>query len=157
MANNIKDDKMKITKKALLGAAAVGSGAAVSVLLLKLLKKKRKQLNVDFDGTITTGEFPEAGPPQKGCRQALQKLIKDYDVVIHTCRTASYWKKVGQDPRKHIKFVKDYMKKYKLPYTRIELKCDKPFAEYYIDDRGIEFTTWDEVIKTIGAKNEGKV
>ena len=48
---------------------------------------------IDFDGTICEHKFPDIGEPTPDVREALETLKKaGYRIIIHTCRTASYWK-----------------------------------------------------------------
>jgi len=95
-----------------------------------------KRAIVDFDGTICGMAFPDSGPPELHVKEGLQ-MLRDagFEIVIHSVSINRNW---GCESRwHHTRRIVDYMLKYNLPYDRIELKCDKPFAAVYIDDRGV--------------------
>lgn len=110
---------------------------------------------VDFDGTIMPNVFPLSEPPFAETKEALIKIQEaGYEVVIHSVRTASFWREVGDYtiPRldDQVVFIKDYLDKYEIPYDNIWL-ADKPLATYYIDDRAIKIKdgNWKEVLEQI--------
>jgi hydroxymethylpyrimidine pyrophosphatase-like HAD family hydrolase len=105
---------------------------------------------IDFDGTITNFSYPEMGEPQKGVKEALQRL-KDLGYTIHilSCRTSIDVNKHPIDRTMAVRDMEDYLKKHEIPFDQV-LNKDKPIAHYYIDDRAIGFRNdWEEVIKEI--------
>ncbi|RKZ11213.1 hypothetical protein DRQ25_00420 [Candidatus Fermentibacteria bacterium] len=133
-------------------AIAIGAGAVGTAFMWKILKKKfrkkREGLYVDFDGTICKNKFPDVGEPEPYVREALTKMIKKYDIVIHSCRTAKYWTEFFKDhkPEEQVTVIEKFMEKYKIPYTRIETDHDKPFAHRYIGDEAINYNNnWEEI------------
>jgi neutral trehalase len=113
---------------------------------------------VDFDGTILPYVFPDVTEPYPEAVKTL-RLLKDagWHITIHTCRTANYWRMIGDKkiPRqeKAIKTITDYMEKYDIPFDSIWL-ADKPLADLYIDDRGVEASggDWSKVLEKIGVE-----
>lgn len=108
----------------------------------RLAIQKQKVIAVDFDGVIHNHKNPIAGKrmglPIEGTKEALTLLkAKDYQIIIF-----SVW---GYE--KGSQAISDYMKFYELPFDSIT--NIKPKAEFYIDDKGIKFTNWDEVLKQI--------
>ena len=103
---------------------------------------------IDFDGTICEHKFPDIGEPMPGVKEALETLKKaGYRVIIHSCRTASYWKNIlpGNQP----KLVEGFMKYHKLPYDTIWTP-DKPIGVAYIDDKAIRFdNNWSDIAGNI--------
>lgn len=102
----------------------------------------RQTLAVDFDGVIHSYTSDWAGydqipdPPTKGCAAALRLLSIEYNIAICSCRAA---KPEG------LEAIKQYLTRYDIPYNQIT--AEKPVAEAYIDDRGIQFRgNWKEVI-----------
>lgn len=114
-----------------------------------MIRKIPKRIIIDFDGTICKDEFPDVGSPEPNVREALQQL-KDlgYEIMIHSCRTASYW----EDREKHLKIITEFMKKNEIPYDGIVIdkNLDKPLAMFYIDDRAIRYDGgWLDVVRMI--------
>lgn len=143
----------KISKKQAiaLGAGTVGAGLLWKILSTKF-GKKRKEVNVDFDGTICTNKFPAVGEPEPDVKENMERLIRKVDVVVHSCRTAKYWKKYFEDhnPKDHEKIIKDFMEKHGIPYTRIETDFDKPFCFTQIDDRVTKYDgDWTKVVDSV--------
>lgn len=106
---------------------------------------------IDFDGTICTHEFPEVGTLQPDAREALLKLKElEYQIHIHSCRTATYWGQ-GEKERLHqIEVVHNFMEDNNLPYDKLILDMDKPVAELYIDDKGVGYRgNWLDVIRQV--------
>jgi len=98
---------------------------------------------IDFDGVIHDNEHPSPGRrmglPMKGAAEALAVFeSKGYSIVVF-----SIW--AGDEHGK--KIIGDWMNYFKLPFTRIT--NIKPDADYYIDNKGIHFTTWEEVLPQI--------
>jgi len=108
---------------------------------------------IDFDGTISTFEFPEIGTPQPDVREALLKLKElGYQIHIHSCRTATYWDHTlcKYNREQHIQLVHDFLEDNDLPYDKLILEMDKPVAELYIDDRGVGYRgSWQDVIRQV--------
>ena len=102
---------------------------------------EKQNLAIDFDGTIAK-ELPNLviGEPEPGVKEALTKLQEDgYTIEIYSHRANT---EDGADE------IKNYLDKHEIPYDTI-LHVEKPLAIYYIDNRGIHFTNWDEVLKQI--------
>ena len=103
---------------------------------------------IDFDGTICEHKFPDIGEPTPDVREALETLKKaGYRIIIHTCRTASYWE--GIIPGNQPKLIEGFMKYHKLPYDTIWMP-DKPIGVAYIDDKAIRFdNNWKVITENI--------
>lgn len=107
-----------------------------------------KTIAVDLDGTIARFDKwngdKNIGLPVKGVRKNL-KYIRDklgFTIIIHTCRS-------------DLEVVKEYLEDYKIPYDYINENPESPetvgdgklYADYYIDDRAIEFNgKWQNVL-----------
>lgn len=119
-----------------------------------------KRIIIDFDGTICDFKFPDCGPPEPGVKEALLELSDmGFEIAIHSCRTGIYWKDtVDIDKRTHhIKTIINYMKEHDLYYDVLltDLNMDKPFAEFYIDDRGVSYKgNWPDVVREIRERKD---
>ncbi len=112
------------------------------------MKKRRKKITVDFDGTITDDVFPDVGNPKDGVIEALQRLSEaGFEIIIHTCRTGSYFK--GMLDEDQFDRVRDYLEYYDIPFDQIWVP-DKPIASAYIDDKGIRYkNNWPEIAESL--------
>jgi hypothetical protein len=159
---NMSESKL-ITDKRLKAAAVIALGIAGTYAFYKIMKILTKTENVkpalyiDFDGTIATDEFPGAGTPKIHVKEALTELRKKYSINIYSVRTSSHWSKVFSDFKQEdqVEFIKNYMKKHKLPYDSIELK-DKP-SGILIGDECIEFkNNWKHIKERLMKGEEEK-
>lgn len=98
-----------------------------------------KVVAVDFDGVVHDHKnkpiHSKMGPPIEGAFHALQRLRNGYKIVIF-CVWAS-------DPEKR-EVIAGWLRSYGMPFD--EITNIKPHAEFYIDDKAVRFTTWDEVL-----------
>ncbi len=100
-----------------------------------------KTVVVDIDGTIFKFKFEDYiqnqwGAPIKGAKKTLENIHKDYKIVLFTAR--------GDDERKALEL---HLRKYDIPYD--ELRMNKPYADYYIDDRGLRFNNWNDIKREV--------
>ncbi len=115
----------------------------------------KKRIIIDFDGTVCGFDFPRCGPPEPGVRKALIELSEmGFEIAIHSCRTASYWKGQFDLPNRmdHHWTIINYMSKHRLFYDTIimDANMDKPVADFYIDDRGVSYKgSWPDVVDII--------
>jgi hypothetical protein len=96
-------------------------------------------LAIDFDNVIMDTKHPVEGKrmglPIEGAQESIVKFARwGYTVIIFTLR--------GDEKGRGA--VAEWMKFYGMPYYK-EITNIKPQCDYYIDDKAIHFTTWDEV------------
>ncbi|MGE5680370.1 MAG: hypothetical protein ACM34K_05760 [Bacillota bacterium] len=103
---------------------------------------EKPQIAIDFDGVIHKySEGYKDGSlyddPMPGVKEALEKLSKDYDLVIHTTRT-------------NFDDIRKYLEKYGLSEYISDISNEKPkMAKVFIDDRALNFQSWDKALKDI--------
>lgn len=97
-----------------------------------------KPIAVDFDGVLHNmkdgydGARP-TGKPIEDAKWAMSHLkSKGYILIVFTTR-----QEVG--------YVGEWLEKNRIPYDEVTNK--KPIALAYIDDRGIRFTNWEDIVK----------
>lgn len=106
---------------------------------------------VDFDGTITDTHYPHTGKPQAGVKDSLQKLRDmGFAIRVLSCRTSPELHPEGtRGLRQRIQqqmLIVEYLSKFEIPFDEVVLG-DKPVAEAYIDDRGINHNgDWNETL-----------
>ncbi len=96
-----------------------------------------KTLAIDFDGVIHSyGKYVEGKPnnePIENAKQSLELLEENgYTIVIHTAR-------------ENILDVREWLAKNQ--FKDYPVSALKPKALAYIDDRGIRFTNWHDIVK----------
>jgi hypothetical protein len=106
---------------------------------------------VDLDGTLAkSGPFDpkKIADPRPGAKDAMEKLkAKGCKIIINTVR--------GTD-----KLVADWLKKHEIPYDHINMNpdqpdgaSDKPLADLYIDDRGVDARpSWRKIIEKVSPR-----
>lgn len=113
---------------------------------------------VDLDGTICytkkDGEKYEDVLPIPGAVETLTELKnKGYYIIIATARNMrTYNGNLGQVIKAQAGLVTDWLKKHNIPYD--ELYFGKPYVDYFIDDKGITFVSWEQVKKTLEEKEK---
>ncbi len=91
---------------------------------------------VDFDGTISFGEWPECGPPNRRLIKYLNKRKEKGDkLILWTCRE-------GEDLENAVRFCRDNGLEFdavndNIPETIAKYRNNsrKITCDYYIDDR----------------------
>ena len=112
-----------------------------------------KNIAVDLDGVIFENleewkGLTHFGAPVADVREALGMLKgMGYNIIIYTCRTNEMIYK-DECPDCLIAWVKKALDRAQIPYDDIEI-FGKPQAEFYIDDRAIRFTTWQQTVQEI--------
>ncbi|MCL4367099.1 hypothetical protein M1563_02930 [Patescibacteria group bacterium] len=114
----------------------------------------KKAICVDFDGVIhqySQGWLDGSvyDKPIKGAKRSLAHIVKSgFEVIIFTTRLNS---EVNSDTDQQLEKIKEWLTKYgfreQQHYHRIT--AIKPQATAYIDDHGVEFTSWREVLAKI--------
>lgn len=102
----------------------------------------KKTLAIDFDGVIHDYKNPvqgrRMGAPITGTKETLTRLKANGNkIIIHTV-----W---GDEKGKQT--IADFMKYYGLPFD--DITNIKPSADFYIDDHGIHFDNWENVLKEL--------
>jgi capsule biosynthesis phosphatase len=123
-----------------------------------------KVIAVDFDNTIVaTNDINEIMNTKENAINVLNALRGlGYKILIYSCRNNKTPKIIPNGDKKHKQVMQDmidYLKRHNIPYDRIDAgKYGKPFAHYYIDDKGIRFNNnWLEILEFIIKKeNEQK-
>jgi len=116
------------------------------------LSAKDKVLAIDLDNTLAEdAEFPKIGKPRKGAKKAMQRLREaGFKLAIYTCRLNGS-RKSEDDYADQKRRIEKWLERWRIPFDElIESSEGKPFAEFYIDDRSIEFKdNWKEVADRI--------
>tara|TARA_R100000458_G_C8277769_1_gene253440 strand:+ start:3549 stop:4544 length:996 start_codon:yes stop_codon:yes gene_type:complete len=114
------------------------------------LENELNTVAVDFDGVIHT--FDKGwhdgtcyGEPIEGSLDALKELSKVYRIVIFTAKVKPDRPLVNG--KTGTELVDEWLTKHGVRDIVEEVTCEKPRADYYIDDKAIEFTgNWDSIL-----------
>lgn len=114
----------------------------------------RPVICVDFDGTLCDHEFPGIGAPKAGAKEALAMFRRlGYHVMIWSCRTSGYFTKefgYGEEAgteRITARNMVAWLLARGIEFDSVDDGTKgKPWADFYIDDRGIHFAdNWSEI------------
>jgi hypothetical protein len=111
-------------------------------------KREIRTIAIDFDGTIVEHEFPAIGKIKEGAKEVINRLYEDYTIVISSCRTSRMFNGDGK-AEENPKFLemKRFLDDNGIKYDRIDMGDEgKVVAIAYIDDRGLRFTNWRDML-----------
>ena len=136
-------------------AAISGQSVATSrPLTNQMMQNQNNNLAIDFDGVIHTfdkGYYDGTcyGAPIKGVYEALENLSKKYNLIIFTAKIKKDRPLVNG--KTGLELVQEWLIKHNLNQFISEITCEKPRACYYIDDKAIEFKSWETTLNKINA------
>tara|TARA_S200000501_G_scaffold369066_1_gene407889 strand:+ start:878 stop:1180 length:303 start_codon:yes stop_codon:yes gene_type:complete len=94
------------------------------------------QLIIDLDGTLCTEEktFSRSmAKPIKGAKRVIDNLKENgHTVIIYSARTWNEYE-----------MTVDWLNKHGIQYDQLIL--GKPVGDYWIDDRALNFSNWDDI------------
>ena len=111
---------------------------------------------VDLDGTIAKnkleGQSYEDVEPVPSASTSLNNLkSQGVYIIIHTARNMGTCdNNLGRVIARQAGLVTRWLEKHNIPYD--ELLFGKPNVDYFIDDKGLKFTNWDDVELTLNKK-----
>ncbi|MFY9307891.1 MAG: hypothetical protein WAQ28_02460 [Bacteroidia bacterium] len=101
------------------------------------------QIIIDLDGTICTEEKTYSrslAKPQKGAVKSVNALYDEgHTIIIYSART---WME--------FEMTVAWLKTNKIKYHQLVL--GKPVGDVWIDDRAIQFDSWENVVSRLAAK-----
>lgn len=115
-----------------------------------------KNLAIDFDGVIHN--FDKGwhdgtcyGDPIPGALEAIKKLSREWNIIVFTAKVRTDRPLVNGKTGKEL--VREWLEKYGVMQYVSEITFEKPRAEYYIDDKALEFrmpnNDWDYILSRI--------
>ena len=113
---------------------------------------EQKNIGVDFDGVIhkcSKGYYDGSiyDEPVEGSYEALERLSKDYTIIINTCKAKPDRGLVNG--KTGVALVWEWLEKYDMAKFVAKVTAEKPRAVAYIDDKSVRFTNWDEAIRDL--------
>ncbi len=113
---------------------------------------------VDLDGVIFEYRdwkgLQHFGKPIKDVKKALKMLRKmGFKIVIFTCRANPA---IQDEPLPVLElYIRKALLANEIPFDEIAM-TGKPFAAYYIDDRGIRFNDWNDTMMKLVALEKAR-
>ncbi len=115
-------------------------------------------IGIDFDGVIhkcSKGYYDGTiyDEPVEGSYEALKKLADKYTIIINTCKAKPDRGLVNG--KTGTEMVWEWLQKYDMAKFVSKVTSEKPRACFYIDDKGVRFSNWDDTFKKLSEiKNE---
>jgi 4-hydroxy 2-oxovalerate aldolase len=125
--------------------------------LNKIEVAEESQLGLDFDGVIHKNSkgFHDGtiyDEPIDGALNSIKYLNETlgYDLVIYTCKANPERPLI--DGKNGIELIWDWLEKYGVKDNIKDVTYIKPNAIVYIDDRAVNFVTWEETLQFLQSK-----
>jgi hypothetical protein len=118
----------------------------------KVNKQENKNLAIDFDGVIhknSKGFYDGTiyDDPIEGSYDALEILSKTYNLIIFSAKARSDRPLINN--KTGIELIWEWLDNHNMKQFISEVVSEKPRALYYIDDKAITFTNWNNILKQI--------
>jgi hypothetical protein len=115
-------------------------------------EEENEIIAIDFDGVIHSFElgFHDGtiyGTPIEGSKESLERLSKKYKLILFTAKAKPDRPLING--KTGIELVKEWLIKYDLDKYFIDITAEKPRCLCYIDDKAIQFTSWDNTLKEL--------
>ena len=125
----------------------------MSNVFKKLLSEEENSIiAIDFDGVIHSFEHGYHdgtiyGTPIPGSKESLEKLSQKFTLILYTAKAKPDRPLVNG--KTGIELVQEWLEKYELNKYFIEITAEKPRCLCYIDDKAIQFTSWDNTLEEL--------
>lgn len=119
---------------------------------IKQAQENANQLAIDFDGVIHKNSkgFHDGtiyDEPVSGAVDAIKQLAEKYDIVVFSAKAKPDRPLVNGKTGEEL--IWEWLGKYNLiPYIK-EVTAEKPRAIAYIDDKGIRFESWAQILNKL--------
>jgi hypothetical protein len=110
---------------------------------------EKSVIALDFDGVIHNHDkgFHDGtiyGDPIEGTKEALENLSSNYKLVIYSCKCNPHRPLI--DGKGGIELMWEWLEKWDLKNYISDIVVSKPPAICYIDDKGIRFESWGQIL-----------
>jgi len=113
-------------------------------------------IGIDFDGVIhlcSKGYYNGTiyDPPVEGAYEALEKISKDYRVIVYSAKARADRGLVNG--KNGIELIWDWLKKHDMAKFVSKVTAEKPRAICYIDDKAVSFVDWQSCLSELENKD----
>lgn len=100
-------------------------------------RRRRNDVMVDFDGTLSEFQYPDIGPPIPGARDFLHELKRmGMFIVIYTARMSPAFR-TQEERWAMYDSLRNWLRDNEMPFDEIDFGDEgKRVAMVYVDDRG---------------------
>jgi hypothetical protein len=114
--------------------------------------QESKNLAIDFDGVIhknSKGFYDGTvyDEPINGSYEALKSLSKNYNLIIFSAKARTDRPLINN--KTGVELIWEWLEKYNMKQFISEIVSEKPRALYYIDDKAIHFTNWNNILNKL--------
>ena len=119
---------------------------------IKHVNASEKTIALDFDGVIhnDTKGFHDGtiyGTPIEGTKDALVKLSKSFKLVIYSCKSNP--KRPLKNGMTGTELIWEWLEQWGMKQFISDVVVNKPNALVYIDDKGLKFESWNQIMRQI--------
>jgi len=123
--------------------------------LNQISEQESKNLAIDFDGVIhknSKGFYNGTiyDEPIEGSYNALKLLSKQYNLIIFSAKARHDRPLINN--KTGIELIWEWLEKYNMKQFISDVVSEKPRALYYIDDKAIHFTNWNNTLNLLNNK-----
>jgi phosphoheptose isomerase len=109
-------------------------------------------IGIDFDGVIhlcSKGYYNGTiyDPPVEGAYEALEKISKDYRVIVYSAKARADRGLVNG--KNGIELIWEWLKKHDMAKFVSKVTAEKPRAICYIDDKAVSFVDWQSCLSEL--------
>ena len=124
----------------------------INNFIKKVVKNETNTLAIDFDGVIhdhNLGFYDGTcyGKPIEGAIDAIKLLAKKYTIIIFTCKANPDRPLING--KTGTELVWGWLKDYNIDEYIKDVTYNKPNALFYIDDKAIRFSDWDQCLENL--------
>ena len=122
----------------------------------KIIEQENKNLAIDFDGVIHKNskgyhDGTVYDDPIEGSYEALEILSKKYNLIIFSAKALPDRPLVNG--KTGVDLIWEWLEKHNIKQFISDVVSQKPRAVYYIDDKAIHFTNWNNILNKIYDKS----
>jgi len=115
-------------------------------------KQESKNLAIDFDGVIhknSKGFYDGTiyDEPIEGSFEALKKLSQNYNLIIFSAKARNDRPLINN--KTGVELIWEWLEKNNMKQFISDIVSEKPRALYYIDDKAIHFTNWNNILNKL--------
>ncbi len=119
---------------------------------IKYVSTSEKTIALDFDGVIhnDTKGFHDGtiyGTPIEGTKDALIELSKSYKLVIYSCKSNPNRPLINN--KTGTELIWEWLEQWDMKQYISDVVINKPNALLYIDDKGLKFESWNQIMRQI--------